>query len=134
MGGVKTALQGIAGAGVGDGAFFMSLEPYIDAMEKNLGYTPFKGTFNLKVNEQQAKRFIDLLEPIKIDGFKRGIKQFGGIKCYPCRIKRIKCAIIIPEFTRYDLGTVEVISKEELRKTLNVKDGDKVIINITGQK
>ena len=130
MGGIKTALQGTVSTGSGDGAFFMSLEPYIAVMEQNLGYIPFKGTFNLKVSGQQAKRFIGLLDSIEIDGFKKGIKQFGGVKCYPCRIKQIKCAIIIPEFTRYDLSTVEIISKEELRKTLNAKDGDKVIISI----
>ena len=131
MGGGKTALQGIVSTGIGDGAFFMSLEPYTTLMRKNLGYTPFKGTLNIKVNKQQAKKFISSLNSIKIDGFKKGIKQFGKVDCYPCRINKIKCAIIIPEFTRYGLDIVEVISEFNLREKLNLKDGNKIMLGLS---
>ena len=130
MGGEKTALHGIVSTGVGDGAFFMSLEPYTIMMRKNLGYTPFKGTLNIKVNKQQAKKFIGSLNSIKIDGFKKGIKQFGKVECYPCRINQIKCAIIIPEFTRYSIDTIEVISEFNLREKLNLKDRDKIMLGL----
>ncbi|MBI2208298.1 CTP-dependent riboflavin kinase [Candidatus Woesearchaeota archaeon] len=130
MRGVKTALHGIVSTGVGDGAFFMSLEPYMLSMEKKLGYAPFKGTLNLKVDKQQAKKFISSLDLIKIGGFKKGIKQFGKVYCYPCMINQIKCAIIIPEFTRYGLDIVEVISEFNLREILNLKDGDRIKIEL----
>src|SRR3989338_7984795 len=122
MRGVKTALHGIVSTGVGDGAFFMSLEPYMLSMEKKLRYAPFKGTLNLRVDEQQAKKFISSLDLIKIDGFKKGIKQFGKVDCYPCMINQIKCAVVIPEFTRYGPDIIEIISELNLRKELNLKD------------
>lgn len=130
MGGGKAALHGIVSTGVGDGVFFMSLEPYALAMEEKLGYAPFKGTLNLKVNGQQARKFIGLLDLVRIDGFKKGIKQFGKVDCYPCIINQIKCAIIIPEFTRYGLDIVEVISEVNLRQSLNLKDGNKITIEL----
>jgi len=128
MGGGKRVLQGIVSIGTGDGAFFMSLEPYIISMEKSLGYIPFKGTLNLKVNRQEAKTFIGSLDLIQINGFKKGIKQFGKVCSYPCRISQIKCAIVIPEFTRYGPEIVEVISEANLRQSLGIKNGDKIIL------
>ena len=130
MGGGKAALHGMVSTGVGDGAFFMSLEPYAAAMEERLGYTPFRGTLNLKVNGQQAKKYIGSLRPIRIDGFKKGTKQFGKVDCYPCMISQVKCAIIIPEFTRYGHDIVEIISELNLRKELNLKDGNNVTIEL----
>ena len=130
MGGGKAALHGMVSTGVGDGAFFMSLEPYAAAMEERLGYTPFRGTLNLKVNGQQAKKFIGSLIPVRILGFKKGTKQFGKVDCYPCMISQVKCAIIIPEFTRYGHDIVEIISELNLRKELNLKDGDRILIEL----
>lgn len=130
MGGGKSALHGVVSTGVGDGAFFMSLEPYRDSMEEKLRYTPFKGTLNLKVDEQQAKKFIGSLDSVRIDGFKKGIKQFGKVDCHPCMINQIKCAIIIPEFTRYGHDIIEIISELNLRKELNLKDGDRITIEL----
>ena len=126
--GGNNVLDGIVIKGVGEGVFFMSLEPYLVTMKEKLGFVPFKGTLNLKVEKQQAKNFISKLSPINIDGFTKGIKKFGEVKCYPCKLKQFKCAIIMPQYTRYDLGTIEVISEKELRKTLNLKDGDKITI------
>jgi len=127
MGG-SNVLHGTVSSGLKEGAFFMSLEPYLSSMRKKLGYTPFKGTFNIKADEQEAKNFIESLELINIAGFKKGIKEFGDVKCYPCQIKEIICTIVIPEFTRHDLNTIEIISEKELRSKLNLKDGDEVII------
>jgi len=129
MGAEKIALDGIVKSGLAEGSFFMSLEPYIQAMQENLGYTPFKGTLNLKVDKQQAKAFIDSLKLISIKGFQKGIKKFGGVNCYPCKIREIQCAIIVPEFTRYDLNIVELISDVKIRDSLNLKDGDTLTIH-----
>lgn len=128
MGGGDIALQGILISGLEEGSFFMSLEPYLIAMKRELNFTPFKGTLNLEVNEQEAKKFINSLELITIEGFKKGTKKFGNVKCYPCKIKHIPCAIIIPEFTRYGSDIVEAIAEVNLREALNLKDGDKITI------
>lgn len=128
MGGGDIALQGILTIGLEEGSFFMSLEPYLIAMKRELNFTPFKGTLNLEVNEQEAKKFINSLKLITIEGFKKGTKKFGNVKCYPCKIKHIPCVIIIPEFTRYGPDIVEAIAEVNLREALNLKDGDKITI------
>lgn len=130
MFGGNNVLYGNVAKGAGEGAFFMSLEPYLESMEEKLGFVPFKGTLNIRVEKQQAKNFIDSLQLITVKGFKKGIKEFGYVNCYLCRIKHLKCAIIMPEFTRYGLDTIEVVSETELRKNLYLKDGDKIKIEL----
>jgi len=130
MGDGNNILEGIVVSGSGEGSFFMSLEPYIEAMKENLGFIPFQGTFNIKVNKQQAQNFLESLALTTIDGFQKGTKKFGNVKCYKCKLKQTECAIIIPEFTRYDLDVVELISEFNLREKFNLKDGDKIQISL----
>jgi riboflavin kinase, archaea type len=122
-------LKGVVKSGVGEGAFFMSMEPYAEGMEEALGYPPFKGTLNIAVKKEEAERFIANLQKHLVPGFKKGTKTFGAVKCYPCLLQDIEVAIIVPEFTRYDLSTVELIAEQHLRTLLKLKDGDKVTID-----
>ncbi len=121
-------LKGVVKSGVGEGAFFMSMKPYSEGMEDALGYPPFKGTLNLEAKKDEAERFIGNLQKYTIPGFQKGTKKFGAVKCYPCTLSDIDVAIIVPEFTRYDLTTVEVIAEQHLRTLLKLKDGDSVTL------
>jgi riboflavin kinase, archaea type len=122
-------LRGVVKSGVGEGAFFMGLKPYQKAMRILLGYKPYKGTLNLGCKKEEVEAFIKGLDKITIQGFRMGTKGFGEVHCYPCSIKKEKCAIAIPQFTRYDLSTVEIISKRHLRTALELKEGDEVFIS-----
>ncbi len=122
-------LSGVVKSGVGEGSFFMKLEPYTSAMEISLGFRPYPGTLNIGASKEEAQRFIKTLKNITIPGFTVGTKTFGAVHCYPCHLKGTKVAIVIPQFTRYDLGTVEIIAKEHLRTALGLKDGDSVEIS-----
>ncbi|MBI4175781.1 MAG: CTP-dependent riboflavin kinase, partial [Candidatus Aenigmarchaeota archaeon] len=93
-------LAGRVKSGVGEGGFFMSLEPYVQEMEKELGYVPYPGTLNMAAEKKDAEAFIKQLKDITIPGFTRGTKTFGAVHCYPCALKGVKVAIIVPEFTR----------------------------------
>lgn len=42
-------LEGYVVSGLGEGAFYMSLEGYRKAFEKVLGYVPYPGTLNIKL-------------------------------------------------------------------------------------
>jgi riboflavin kinase len=121
-------LRGVVKSGVGEGMFFMSLEPYVEGMENVLGYEPYKGTLNLQADKEQAKHFISTLQKHTIPGFKKGTKTFGAVKVYPCTMNNADVAIIVPEFTRYDLSTVEVIAEQHLRTVFHLKDGDEVTL------
>jgi riboflavin kinase len=121
-------LKGFVKSGVGEGSFFMGLQPYAKAMSKLLGFRPYKGTLNLAASKAEAEAFIQKLTKVTVPGFIMGTKRFGEVACYPCTLQQLRCAIIVPRYTRYDLSTVEVIAKEHLRTTLSLKDGDELTI------
>ena len=121
-------LRGVVKSGVGEGSFFMGLEPYASVMEVSLGFRPYRGTLNLGTRKEEAEAFIKSLRKITIPGFTVGTKTFGAVHCYPCTLKNTNAAIIIPQFTRYDLSTVEIIAKVHLRTALSLKDGDEITL------
>jgi riboflavin kinase len=66
-----------------------------------------------------------------VEGFKNGERTFGVVKCYPVLIEnKIKGAIITAMRTHYDVSVLEVIAPICLRKHLNLKDGNKVKVEI----
>ncbi|HLD87358.1 MAG TPA: DUF120 domain-containing protein [Candidatus Nanoarchaeia archaeon] len=121
-------LRGVVKSGVGEGSFFMGLEPYASVMEVSLGFRPYRGTLNIAADREEAESFIKSLKEIIIPGFKVGTKTFGAVHCYPCTLKNTNAAIIVPQFTRYDLSTVEIIAKEHLRTASSLKDGDEITL------
>ena len=67
-------IGGVVQKGKGEGSFFMSLHPYLEGMEKELGYTPYQGTLNVHANKQRANAFISSLKAVRIPGFTKGTK------------------------------------------------------------
>ena len=74
------------------------------------------------------------LEPIRIQGFERDGKSFGGATAFLASISIdseiwTKCALLIPDLTRHT-KTAEIISNSFLRESLPCDDGDEVWIRI----
>lgn len=67
---------------------------------------------------------------IKIEGFSNGVRTYGSLWCYHAFIEDVRGAVLIIERSHYGLDVVEVISQYNLRKELNLKDGDKVKISV----
>ena len=128
MGGKRAVLNGVIVHGLGEGAYFMSMQHYQKEIKKKLGFGAYPGTLNLKVEKNQ----IDLLKkinPIKIAGFKKDNKIFGGADCYNAKIKSINGSIIIPHLTRHK-DVIEFIAPVHLKSELKLKDGDKIKVEL----
>ncbi len=128
MGGKKTALECTVTSGLGEGAFFMSMQHYKDEISKKLDIDTYQGTLNLKLSEEELNS-IKKIQPIRIEGHKSGNKTFGGISCYKAKIKGINGAVIIPDLTKHK-GIIEFISSVHLRSKLNLNDEDKVKVEL----
>jgi riboflavin kinase len=109
--------------GLGEGAFFVSLEGYKSQIKEKLGFTPFPGTFNLEVGNEVVQ-IIQKLKFITIPGFEQGGRKFGSCRIRPAVIRKLPAYLIIPEKTTHSLNIVEFISVFELRKELKIKPGD----------
>jgi riboflavin kinase, archaea type len=127
----KTELvfEGTVFSGLGEGAYYMSQEGYRKQFVEKLGFTPYPGTFNVRVRkeDQEDVRLLEASPFILIEGFTNGNRSFGPAKCFHGKIgDALSCALISPVRTHYQGDVVEIISSEYLRKALNAKDGDAV--------
>ena len=127
-------LKGILVSGMGEGAYYMALKGYTNQFKSKIGYVPFPGTLNVRLDQkthQEAIKQFKTLEGIKIKSFSDGTRTYGWVKCFPAKLNNsISCELIMLERTHHDDSVVELISKICLRKTGKLKDGSKVSIKI----
>jgi riboflavin kinase len=127
-------LGGSVISGLGEGSYYMSLSGYTKQFKVKIGYVPFPGTLNIKLNQLQATQIIqqlDDLDNIIIDPFSDGKRTFGWVKCFHATLNNsIKCELIRLERTHHDNSVIELISKNNLRRTARLKTGSKVTIKI----
>jgi riboflavin kinase len=130
----SVTLEGTVFTGIGEGAYYISKEHYRKQFIEKLGFDPYPGTLNLKLTaDYDLKTRIELeaYPAIEIQGFKNEDRTFGLVKCYPVTIdNKVKGALIFALRSHYDSSVVEVIAPVLLRKHLNLKDGNKVKVEV----
>ena len=127
-------LQGTLVSGMGEGAYYMGLKGYTKQFQSKIGYIPFPGTLNVrldkKIHQESIKQF-ETLNGVKIKSFSDGKRTYGWVKCFSAKLNNlINCQLIILERTHHDDSVIELISKVCLRKNAKLKDGSKVSIKI----
>lgn len=127
-------LKGTLVSGMGEGAYYMSLKGYTQQFKSKIGYVPFPGTLNVRLDQkihQEAIKQLETLEGVKIKSFSDGKRTYGWVKCFKAKLNNsINCELIILERTHHDDSIIELISKVCMRKTGKLKDGSKVSIKI----
>lgn len=127
-------LQGTLVSGMGEGAYYMSLKGYTNQFKSKIGYVPFPGTLNVRLDKkvhQEAIKQFESLDGITIKSFSDGKRTYGWVKCFPAKLNQsINCQLIILERTHHDDSIIELISKVCIRKSGKFKDGSKVTIKI----
>ncbi|MHA1267575.1 MAG: DUF120 domain-containing protein [Candidatus Helarchaeota archaeon] len=131
----ELSIEGEVFSGMGEGAYYVNQKGYIEQFESKLGFKPYPGTLNIKLKKQPDLQIRKVLESsaypgIMIEGFKDKERTFGAVKCFKTMIGNIPSALLLINRTHYGDNVLELISPEFLRKTLNIKDGDKVKIVI----
>lgn len=136
--------------GMGEGAYYMSLEGYRKQFYNKLGYKPFPGTLNVKLLDMRyvnSRRDLINHPSIHIDGFRNSDRTFGWVKCYTATITAVAKSsytlnsiphhdnegnvhVLLLERTHHDNSLIEVIGPHNIKETLKLKDGDNVIIKI----
>jgi len=125
-------LQGTVISGLGEGRYYMSLEPYVQQFSEKIGFAPYPGTLNIRLEPSslQVRKRLDQLEWVQIKGFSAEGRTFGDARCLPCRIDGIPCGIVIPGRTHYPDDVLELIAPVSLRESLRVKDMDEVKVEV----
>lgn len=127
-------LKGTLVSGLGEGAYYMSLQGYSKQFKTKIGYIPFPGTFNVKLGKKEYTETISQFEEmdgITIDGYSDGKRTYGWVKCFKAKLNStIDCQLIRLERSHHDTSIIELISKNNLRKTAKLSDNSKVTITI----
>ena len=127
----KISFTGVVTSGLGEGRYYLSQPGYVIQFTERLGYSPYPGTLNVRV-DSEALRKVGLVEGwngIRIDGFQASGRTFGGATCFPARMNGHACHLIHPDRTHYK-DVVEFVARECLRDALPVKDDDTVAVDI----
>jgi riboflavin kinase len=123
----KMIIHGKVAQGMGEGGYYICQPGYSDQIKKQLGFTPFEGTFNLDIIPEDVGK-LDVIRKSKgilINGFVSEGRTFGNVIAYKAKIKNLECAIVVPERSHYR-ETIEIICQYHIRRTLSLSDGDLV--------
>ncbi len=130
----SVTLEGTVFTGLGEGAYYIAKDYYLKQFIEKLGFDPYPGTLNLKLTTEydlKTRSELESYPAVEIQGFKNEDRTFGLVKCYPATIEnKVKGALISALRSHYDVSVVEIIAPVCLRKHLNVKDGNKVKVEV----
>ena len=125
-----TSMDGVVTSGLGQAAHFMSLPWMPDTVRRLIGFTPYPGTLNVR------------LDPDMVSVWCR-VQQGGAIVLAPpppdtCGARLflvvvapdVEAAVIVPDVTRYGEDLLELIAAVHIRSRLGLRDGDRVTLRI----
>ncbi len=139
-------ILGTVQSGMKEGAYYVSIKGYFDQFQEKLGFLPYKGTLNLELNNTNIdllREKLKNLKPVVIAGFKddNSERTYGVVYCYDCAISRIdnpeekiKAAILDIKRTHHKKNIIEILAEPYLRDYFNLKDGDKLIIELNSNR
>ncbi len=118
-------VEGKVVKGKGEGKFFMSLDEYKTQFSKLLGYEPFEGTLNLRIEEKYIPivEFIKEIVDYNIEGFKKDGKKFGRVKVVKAVISDyVLGAVVFPEKGKHKNNIIEIIGPFNFREFFKLKN------------
>ena len=123
-------------SGMGEGAYYMSLEGYRIQFREKLGYEPYPGTLNVRLTDQiymNGRLELGKHPSIFINGFSDGTRTYGWVKCYRATINDgaiDNAAVLVLERTHYDDSMLEVIGPISIKQTAGIKNGDRIKVQV----
>jgi riboflavin kinase len=131
-------LKGVVADGIGEGSYFVSLDGYQEQFAEKIGYKPFPGTLNIELEPEstQLNSRLKRFDSILIESWTNEKNQtFGPVYCHSGILRTEGSEyepvhIIKPEHSRYGNEIVELIAPEELRETLELDTGHRVMISV----
>lgn len=127
----RVTFHGTVASGLGEGRYYLSQPGYAQQFPPRLGYGPFPGTLNVRIETSVHSQMalVRHWAGIRIDGFQAGDRTFGGATCYVARLNEHRCHLIRPDRTHYE-DVVEFVAADSLRETLHLVDGIEVQVEL----
>ena len=124
-------------SGMGKGSYYVGHPEYQKRFERALGYAPYPGTLNIKLEESgviDGLKALRSAEGRRIDSFTQDGESFSALNCFDGELRGEKVALLFIEVTYYNETVAELISPTYLRGKFGLKDGDGVTftVNVPG--
>jgi len=129
----EVLIEGEVFTGLREGAYYVSQPGYRRQFIEKLGFDPYPGTLNLKVEKQsqRERKILETYPSITLEGFMNGTRSFGQVKCYRARLNdRVDGIVVTALRSHYGEDVLEIIAPKNLREILGLKDGDSVKVRV----
>jgi len=124
----KIVFEGTVFSGTGNGKKFICLPWVKQQIEEKLGFSPYSGTLNIRLNKESAKKKI-LLEKAEGIEVEPQVGYCPGVLFKAC-IGALECAVVVPKVPNYPSDVLEVIAPVCLRERLKLVDGSLVTVSV----
>ncbi len=128
-------ISGVIQSGAGKGAYFTQVEWVVLQCKKMLGYRPFPGTLNVRIDHTDVDK-LDLLFSAVDFELVPDDPVYCAAQVKKIALNGIDAAVVKPgESVRiHENHVLEVISSFNLKQALGLKDGDTVRLAWTSEK
>ena len=125
---MSTIVKGDVRDGLGQGRAFAQLEWVCRQFRDKLGFSPYPGTLNIKVENPNALKVRYALRGVEIEPEAEG---YCSATCFRVKLAGgIDAMWIIPQVPDYPEDVVELMAPFSLRDALGLKTGDTVKLEI----
>jgi len=123
-------LRGIVTSGLRESRFFTEIPWVKRQFVDKLGINPYPGTFNITILPEDRERLNAVRETKGVEIIPEDI-NFCSANSFPVLVSgKIKGAVIIPLVPNYPPAQLEIISPENIKQSLSLKDGDLVEVEV----
>ena len=127
----RQTINGVLATGLGQAAGFTSLDWARETFQDRLSIDPFPGTVNLIVESQPERAAWRLVKSWSGIVLPPPRSDWCNARCYHARLNNhVDVAIVLPEIDGYPEDQIELIAAIAVRDTLNLKDGDPLVIEV----
>ncbi len=123
-------LHGIVTKGIGESRFFTEIPWVKEQFLNKLGIHTYPGTFNMIVLPEDEEK-LNAVKKAKGVEIVPEDTNFCAANSFPALVSTtIKGAVIIPLVPDYPPAQLEIISSENIKRSLSLKDGDLVEVEV----
>ena len=125
---LKIEVAGIVFTGQGEGRKYVELEWVKQQVKEKLGFDPYPGTLNLRLNKENVKRRVLLergaeLRVCHSEGYCTGL-------LFKASLDGVACGVVIPQVEDYPEKVLELVAPVNLKQKLQLRDGDLITVTV----
>ena len=120
-------------SGMGKGKYYVGHPEYQKRFEKVLGYAPYPGTLNVKLEDQgiiESLKRLRSMDGTKVEAFSQGGEAFSSLTCFDGRMDGERVTLLFIDVTYYNETVAELIAPQFLRGKFRLRDGDPVTFTL----